>query len=148
MMTLHGPTYPSSATLEPIPQEFVLNLLCATEISEPEFKSYNGSQAVVEWKAPSGCNFKEPEGDGKIPEREDENMSNGIGWFFLLFVALCLVSERDQFLTVDYLPPGFSFRLRAILRLVHITTTRHMGRQVWISFRVFASLLFIRMLNR
>jgi autophagy-related protein 27 len=88
MITLHGPSYPSSTTLEPIPQEFVLNLLCATEMSEPQFKSYNGSQAVVEWSAPSGCNFKEPEGDDKTPEGEDETVGSGVGWFFLLSVAL------------------------------------------------------------
>jgi autophagy-related protein 27 len=88
MIALHGPPYPSSTTLDPIPQEFVLNVLCATETSEPEFKSYNGSRAVVEWSTPSGCNFREPKGDGDTPEKEDESMGSGIGWFFLLSVAL------------------------------------------------------------
>jgi autophagy-related protein 27 len=86
-MTLRGPSYPSSTTLEPTPQEFVLRLLCDTELSEPEFKSYDGKQAVVEWSAPSGCSFGEPpaEGGDKAPE-EAETVGSGIGWFFLLFV--------------------------------------------------------------
>jgi autophagy-related protein 27 len=77
-MTLRGPPYPSSTTLEPTPQEFVLRLLCATEVSEPEFKSYDGKEAVVEWSAPSGCSFGAP--------AEGETVGSGIGWFFLLFV--------------------------------------------------------------
>jgi Autophagy-related protein 27 len=98
-MTLHGPSYPSSTTLEVTPQELVLNLLCATEVSEPGFKSYDGNRAVVEWSAPPGCSFRSEapaeEGD-KTPEVEA--VSSGIGWFFLLFV-LYFTSERDKFLT-------------------------------------------------
>jgi autophagy-related protein 27 len=97
-MTLHGPPYPSSTTLEPAPQEFVLNLLCATEVSEPEFKSYDGNRVVVEWSAPPGCSFRSEvpaeEGD-KTPEREVEAVGSGIGWFFLLFV-FCFASKRDK----------------------------------------------------
>jgi hypothetical protein len=88
-MTLHGPSYPSSTTLEPIPQTFVLSLLCNPETSGPEFKSYDGSQAVVEWSAPSGCYFGSedpPEGDGNKPEGETEAVGSGMGWFFFLFV--------------------------------------------------------------
>lgn len=90
-MTLHGPSYPSSTTLEPTPQTFVLNLLCETETSDPEFKSYDGAQAVVEWSAPSGCYFGSDapaeEGDDK-PERETEAVGSGIGWFFLLLFVV------------------------------------------------------------
>jgi len=90
-MTLHGPTYPSSTTLEPTPQEFVLSLLCATEEAQPEFKSYDGTRALVEWAAPAGCNFRsDPSGggDGKTPDKEAEAVGSGVGWFFLLlFVA-------------------------------------------------------------
>jgi autophagy-related protein 27 len=86
-MTLHGPAYPSSTTLEPTPQEFVVDLLCATEESQPEFKSYDGTRALVEWSAPAGCNFRsDPSSgeDGKTPDKEA--VGSGIGWFFLLFV--------------------------------------------------------------
>jgi hypothetical protein len=90
-MTQHGPSYPSSTTLESTPQEFVLDLLCATEETEPQFKSYDGARAVVEWKAPSGCHFRSEApggGDSKTPEKEAEAVGSGIGWFFLLFVFL------------------------------------------------------------
>lgn len=99
-MTLHGPAYPSSTTLEPAPQEFVLNLFCATEAAQPEFKSYDGARAVVEWSAPAGCNFRSPpgEGDGKTPDKEVESVGSGIGWFFLLFVFSSAFKD-DTFLT-------------------------------------------------
>ncbi|KAH9961290.1 autophagy-related protein 27 [Russula dissimulans] len=88
-ITLHGPSYPSSTTLEPTPQAFVLDLLCAGEQSEPQFKSYNGSQVIVEWHAPAGCGSRSgspPEKDGKSPEKEA--VGSGVGWFFLLlFIA-------------------------------------------------------------
>ncbi|KAH9013938.1 hypothetical protein EDB84DRAFT_1277980, partial [Lactarius hengduanensis] len=89
-MTLHGPPYPSSITLEPTPQTFVLNLLCNTKASDPEFKSYDGAQAIVEWSAPSGCNFREApaEGGDDKPEREVEAVGSGIGWFFLLLFVV------------------------------------------------------------
>ncbi|KAH9007952.1 autophagy-related protein 27 [Lactarius deliciosus] len=89
-MTLHGPPYPSSITLEPTPQTFVLNLLCNTEASDPEFKSYDGAQVIVEWSAPSGCNFREApaEGGDDKPEREVEAVGSGIGWFFLLLFVV------------------------------------------------------------
>ena len=100
-MTLHGPSYPSSTTLEPTPQTFILNLLCGTETSKPELKSYDGAQAVVEWSAPSGCGFPgDPptDEDGKTPEKEVESVGSGIGWFFLLFVFL-LSTNHGEFLT-------------------------------------------------
>jgi len=99
-MTLHGPTYPSSTTLEPTPQEFVLSLLCATEEAQPEFKSYDGARALVEWAAPAGCNFRsDPSGgDGKTPDKEAEAVGSGVGWFFLLFVFPS-ASKVDKFLT-------------------------------------------------
>lgn len=89
-MTLHGPPYPSSITLEPTPQTFVLNLLCNPEASDPEFKSYDGAQAIVEWSAPSGCNLGEApaEGGDDKPEREVEAVGSGIGWFFLLLFVV------------------------------------------------------------
>ena len=105
-MTLHGPPYPSSTTTEPTPQALVLNLLCHTEVSDPEFKSYDGSRMVVEWSAPAGCNFRS--GDDKTPEA----VGSGIGWFFLLSV-LCFACERDKFLSDPDYPPGFLLRLRA-----------------------------------
>ncbi|KAI0305641.1 autophagy-related protein 27 [Multifurca ochricompacta] len=89
-ITLHGPSYPSSTTLEPTPQAFVLNLLCATDVSKPEFKSYDGALVMIEWSAPSGCGFRSEapaEGGGDTPEREVEAVGSGIGWFFLL---LCI----------------------------------------------------------
>ncbi|KAH9994009.1 autophagy-related protein 27 [Russula vinacea] len=75
-ITLHGPSYPSATTSEPTPQVFVLNLLCETEETEPQFQSYDGARAVVEWSAPSG----------KSPEKEAEAVGSGIGWFFLLLL--------------------------------------------------------------
>ena len=100
-MTLHGPSYPSSTTLEPTPQALILNLLCATETSEPELKSYDGAQAVVEWSVPSGCGMRgDPpsDDDDKPPEKEVESVGSGIGWFFLLFVFL-LSTKHNEFLT-------------------------------------------------
>jgi hypothetical protein len=105
-MTLHGPAYPSSTTLEPTPQEFVLNLLCETEEAQPEFKSYDGARALVEWRAPAGCNFRsEPPsgGDGKTPDKEAEAVGSGVGWFFLLFV-FPLAFKDDKFLTWNIFP--------------------------------------------
>ncbi|KAH9176497.1 autophagy-related protein 27, partial [Lactarius sanguifluus] len=90
-MTLHGPPYPSSITLEPTSQTFVLNLLCNTEASDPEFKSYDGAQAIVEWSVPSGCGFRSEapaEGGDDKPEREVEAVGSGIGWFFLLLFVV------------------------------------------------------------
>jgi len=110
-MTLHGPSYPSSTILEPIPQTFVLNLLCNTETSDPEFKSYDGFQAVVEWSAPSGCNFRSEdpsEGDGDKPENETEAVGRGWDGFSFCF-SLCL---------------------GVISPLARTTTTRHTGRPV------------------
>jgi len=88
-MTFHGPSYPSSTTLEPTPQEFVLDLLCATVETEPQFKSYDGARATVEWSAPAGCSFRSEApsgGDSKSPEKEAEAVGSGIGWFFLLLL--------------------------------------------------------------
>ncbi len=100
-MTLHGPSYPSSTTLEPTPQEFVLDLLCATEETQSEFKSYDGARAVVEWSAPAGFNFRSEApggGDSKTPEKEVEAVGSGIRWFFLLFVFSSAIKEY-KFLT-------------------------------------------------
>jgi len=102
-MTLLGPAYPSSTTLEPTPQEFVLNLLCATEEGQPEFKSYDGARALVEWSAPAGCNFRSEApsgGDGKTPDKEA--VGSGIGWFFLLFVFPSAFKD-NKFLTCNTL---------------------------------------------
>jgi len=89
-MTLHGPSYPSSTTLEPTPQTFVLNLLCDPESSDPVFKSYDGAQAVVEWSAPAGCYIRSApdEGGDDKPEKETEAVGSGIGWFFLLLFVV------------------------------------------------------------
>jgi autophagy-related protein 27 len=100
-MLLHGPPYPSSTTLEPTPQALVIILLCATEMSEPKFKSYDGTQAVVEWSTPSGCGFRAgapTDEDSQPPEKEVESVGSGIGWFFLLFVFF-FTAERGEFLT-------------------------------------------------
>ena len=137
-MTLHGPTYPSSTTLEPTPQEFVLTLLCATEAAQPEFKSYDGARALVEWAAPAGCNFRsDPSngGDGKTPDKEAEAVGSGIGWFFLLFV-FPFASKDDKYLTLN-IPSDFSSHLQVTLHLAHIITIRRTGLREWISFRVF-----------
>jgi hypothetical protein len=98
-MTLHGPAYPLSTTLEPTPQEFVVDLLCATDLSQPEFKSYDGTRALVEWSAPAGCNFRsDPGEDDKTPDKEAEAVGSGIGWFFLLFVFPSALKD-DKLLT-------------------------------------------------
>jgi len=60
--------------------------LCATEESQPEFKSYDGARAVVEWSAPAGCSEAPSGGDDKTPDKEVKAVGSGIGWFFLLFV--------------------------------------------------------------
>ena len=104
-MLLHGPSYPSSTTLEPTPQSLVIKLLCETEQTEPQFKSYNGAQAIVEWKAPAGCNFRSEApsgGDSKSPEKEAKHVGSGIGWFFLLSVSPFAVKD-DPFSDSDYL---------------------------------------------
>ena len=75
--------------------------MCETEETEPQFQSYDGARAVVEWSAPSGCNFRSDTpsgGDSKSPEKEAEAVGSGIGWFFLLFV-FPVVFEDDEFLT-------------------------------------------------
>ncbi|KAH8992805.1 hypothetical protein EDB86DRAFT_2930963 [Lactarius hatsudake] len=61
---------------------YALNLLCNKEASNPEFKSYDGAQAIVEWSAPSGCSFRSvapAEGGNDKPEREVEAVGSGIG---------------------------------------------------------------------
>jgi hypothetical protein len=115
-MTLHGPTYPSSTTLEPTPQEFVLSLMCATEEAQPEFKSYDGTRALVEWAAPGGCNFRsDPSGggDGKTPDKEAEAVGSGVGWFFLLCVFFPSASKDDEVPDLEY-PQTFR-RIRRLL---------------------------------
>lgn len=94
-ITLHGSSYSSSST-ELIPQSFNISLLCATEASDPIFKSYEAGQVSVEWSVIAGCGFsgdKEPpkheddnggggsEGDDR---KEDQSVGSGIGWFFLV----------------------------------------------------------------
>src|SRR5258708_30422369 len=89
-MTLHGPSYPSSTTLEPTPQEFVLDLLCATEKTQSEFKSYDGARAVVEWSAPAAFNFRSqaPGGvDSKTPTNNADAARSRITWMLLFFVS-------------------------------------------------------------
>jgi autophagy-related protein 27 len=98
-VTLHGPSYPSSSSADPLPQSFRLELLCATEASEYKFKSYDGAQVDVEWSTPAGCGFKKGD-DGESPkddetegggesggggdDKTEESMGSGLGWFFLV----------------------------------------------------------------
>ncbi|THH08377.1 hypothetical protein EW145_g2736, partial [Phellinidium pouzarii] len=86
-LILHGNTYP---TTNPIAQSFNLSIFCDTETSEPTFVSYYGSQLIVQWHAPAGCEYMKdtPPSDGGSEEgegREEKHVGSGIGWFFLLF---------------------------------------------------------------
>ncbi|KAH9009261.1 hypothetical protein EDB84DRAFT_1204897 [Lactarius hengduanensis] len=56
-MTLHSPPYPSSITLEPTPQNFVLNLLCNTEASNPEFKHTTALKPLLDGVPLQGAAF-------------------------------------------------------------------------------------------
>ena len=89
-----GPSYPSSTTLDLVPQTFNIRILCATDTSDPKFVSYDGKEAQVEWSSSAGCGFSAP-GDGSSPEKpsddegkggepETEKVGSGLGYFFLL----------------------------------------------------------------
>ncbi len=94
-LTFQGSSYPDPITTEKTPQSFNLNVYCDTETSQPTFKSYDGKDLWVEWKAPAGCALgdaapgesdppsKDPgEGGGDAPP--SSSMGSGIGYFFLL----------------------------------------------------------------
>ncbi|RPD54754.1 hypothetical protein L226DRAFT_534876 [Lentinus tigrinus ALCF2SS1-7] len=94
-LTYAGASYPSSIGAEPTPQHFNLELLCDTETSAVEFRSYDGKDLWLAWKAPAGCELgvppdedtKNPDeggGDGSGGDKE-ERVGSGIGYFFLLF---------------------------------------------------------------
>jgi len=99
-MIMHGASYPSSSSADPIPQSFNLSLLCSTDMSDATLKSYDGSQVRVEWSAPAGCGFQgdeEPptngggdEGGDRDGEKDDSQQSvgSGIGWFFLVLLLV------------------------------------------------------------
>ncbi|KAG5648467.1 hypothetical protein DXG03_003078 [Asterophora parasitica] len=90
-----GPEYPHPINSTPTPQVLNVTLLCSPgNTSNPVLKSYDGSQAVVEWSVPAGCPLQEDKGDdndkgdgGKGHEDEDTTSTgSGIGWFFLVLV--------------------------------------------------------------
>jgi len=91
----NGPDYPHPVDGTPTAQTLNVTLLCASEeMNDPEFKSYDGSQAQVEWRTKAGCPLQddgthEPEGDGGgKPEHEPppESTGSGVGWFFLMLI--------------------------------------------------------------
>ncbi|KAG6820732.1 hypothetical protein H0H93_012378 [Arthromyces matolae] len=94
-ITSTGTEYPHPTNSTPIHQLLTLTLLCTTEeaASEPIFKSYDGSQVVVDWSTPAGCPIEgesdEKNGDDKpdnTPHDDEQTRytGSGIGWFFLV----------------------------------------------------------------
>ncbi len=95
-LTFKGPSYPSSTTLELVPQSFNVRILCATDTSDPQFVSYDGREAKVEWSSSAGCSFGAPgdatppdppsDDNGKDDEKAPEKVGSGLGHFILLYV--------------------------------------------------------------
>ncbi|KAF9268901.1 hypothetical protein L218DRAFT_538473 [Marasmius fiardii PR-910] len=85
-LIFRGAPYPPSGS-ESTPQSLNVTLLCATEQSEPQLTSYNGSQLQVEWSTPVACETAEND-DEKTGDQEEskESVGSGIGWFFLVLI--------------------------------------------------------------
>ena len=93
-LTYAGASYPSIIGADPVTQHFNLELLCDTETSGVEFRSYDGQDLWVGWKAPAGCELGvPPDEDTKKPDEgggdssggdKEEAVGSGIGYFFLL----------------------------------------------------------------
>ncbi|KAG6811536.1 hypothetical protein H0H92_006969 [Tricholoma furcatifolium] len=91
-----GPEYPHPSNSTPIHQILSLTILCSDETSDPVFKSYDGSQVVVEWSNPAGCPVRDGEDNGddkngspkdKFPQDDKtETAGSGISWFFLVLI--------------------------------------------------------------
>ena len=88
-LLFHGAKYPLDTSGS---QTFNLTIFCdPQDISEPKFIAYDGSRLDIEWSAPAGCPFREPD-DNKDedkppkddPDPEREAVGSGIGWFFLV----------------------------------------------------------------
>lgn len=83
----HGASYPKT---DPKPQSFNVTLICDSSktTSSPEFKSYDDTSASIEWATAAACRVQQnpPDNgsDGKDGDKSEENVGNGIGWFFLL----------------------------------------------------------------
>lgn len=74
-------------------QFLAINLLCASDASDPTFVSYNGSALQLEWKTPVACGESTGPGDDNKDggnkdggdEPASESVGSGIGWFFLAY---------------------------------------------------------------
>ena len=92
-----GPDYPLPPTPFSKPQSLNLTVLCdPSEVLDPTFVAYDGSQLFVEWASPAGCPFEEDGGDKDDDKKDDkkeedkspdhESVGSGLGWFFLACV--------------------------------------------------------------
>lgn len=96
-LTFKGPSYPSSSTLELVPQSFNIRILCATDNVDPTLVSYDGKEAKVEWTSSAGCSFGAPGDSPPTDKPSDDNekgdektpakVGSGLGYFFLLYVS-------------------------------------------------------------
>lgn len=77
---------------------FNLTIHCATEASEPVFKSYDGASLNLEWSTPAGCDFKGSDdapqedegGGGSEGGKAPESVGSGMGWFLLVLLLAFL----------------------------------------------------------
>ncbi|KAH0589088.1 hypothetical protein H2248_004859 [Termitomyces sp. 'cryptogamus'] len=97
-ITSIGAEYPHPSNATPIHPSLRLTILCSGgETSDPDFKSFDGSQVVVEWSTPAGCPIEGDKGgsnddSGGIPDNQPpqnnkpESTGSGVGWFFLVLL--------------------------------------------------------------
>lgn len=78
-----GAAYPNEDSKR---QTFTLKLFCEPGAQDgPEFKSYDGETAVVEWKHELACPYK-PGEEPPSHEPSGESVGSSLGWFFLVYV--------------------------------------------------------------
>ncbi|KAI0028143.1 autophagy-related protein 27 [Vararia minispora EC-137] len=104
-ITRSGAMYPASDGQQ---QSLVFDLLCEpnNDAGQPEFMSYDGKSATIQWKHEAACPFKgstpPPEGD---EEKGGDSSSAGssLGWFFLVlllaFVAYFVIGAYYNYTT-------------------------------------------------
>jgi hypothetical protein len=142
-ITRSGALWPDDGGLQ---QSIVLDLLCdpADDAGQPEFVSYDGKTATVQWKHMAACAFKgsePPKDDDTVPGGgKSESVGSGLGWFFLVYVVTRILSgdwdaERGG--------AGLSWLFSRISGSARTTTTRHTARQASTSYRARSHLLYL-----
>lgn len=82
-MQWQGAPYPNEDSKS---QSFTLKLFCEPGAQNgPEFKSYDGEIAVVEWRHEQACPYKAGE-EPPSHEPPSESVGSSLGWFFLVYV--------------------------------------------------------------